>query len=89
MMLDTERIAWLIYSSDYGQEFKSYLTEQDDEFALAMLPTLIQNTLLVDDRIITCVVENVKIRAYGVLSFDIRLNTIFGEVLVEAQEAEV
>lgn len=85
LALGTERLGNIIYSSDYGQEFNAYFSDQDSDYIVVMLPTLIKNTLLVDDRINSCDVRNIK-RSADYLSCDVLLNTIFGDVLVEELE---
>lgn len=88
LTLNTQRVAWLIYSTDYGQEFKSYLATHESDYAMAMIPTLISNALMVDDRITGCKVENVK-PSFGFMTCDVRLNTIFGELNIEDFEVNL
>ena len=87
--LNTERTEWVIYSTDFGQEFKEYLSKADNDFVVSMLPTLITNTLMVDDRITTCVVQNIVRSDFNTITCDIRLNTIFGEVNIDKFEIGV
>ena len=82
IVLSVERLEHVMYSPDYGQEFNAYLASQSEDYVVAIWPTLIKNTLLVDDRITNCAVTNV-VREHGVLSCDINLNTIFGDVTVK------
>lgn len=88
IMLGTERLFNIIYSTDFGQEFNIYLNTQDSDYMVAILPTLIQNTLLVDDRIIECEVRNIN-RNMNMLTCDILLNTIFGDVRYDKYEVQV
>lgn len=50
LILNTERYDWLVYSWNYGREFKDIIG-QPKEFALSELKRCISEALLQDDRI--------------------------------------
>jgi hypothetical protein len=87
-VLLTRRDWWLIYSSDYGQEFDMYFQAHDSDYIVGVFPTLVKNTLLVDDRILTADVTNISVSG-GILTCDLMLNTVYGEIAVSGYEMEI
>ena len=75
--LATPRLAYLIYSADYGSELND-LIGKDDEYVFGKVRTAITECLMVDDRITS--VDNFKIAKSGEdLDVEFTVHTLFGD----------
>lgn len=78
-MLTTERFRHLIYTDDYGNEIKTLLG-QGMEAVKARLPQMIQDTLLVDDRIKAVDGFLFQVQESDALQVTFNVHSVYGEL---------
>lgn len=84
LILSTERYDWLIYSWNYGREFKE-LIGQPKEFVLPELKRCISEALLQDDRV-TAVDGFEFTMGKDTVHAAFTVRSIFGDMEVETEE---
>lgn len=83
-ILNTERYAYVIYSSQYGVELER-LVGKDFDFIVSDLERTISDALLVDNRIISIQDFTAQKTAVDVLLVSFTVNTIYGSTTMRTE----
>lgn len=86
LILNTERYEYQIYSWNYGSEIKRLIGKRE-EFVVPELKRLVKEALMQDTRITN--LSNFKIdynQMNGTLSFEVDVETVYGEVRSKFEE---
>lgn len=84
IILNSERFAWQIYSSNYGGEFTG-LIGQEPEYVSSSLKKRIEDALMQDNRILS--VQNFVFTSIGHGSYlcTFEVSTVYGQITTEVE----
>lgn len=80
-ILNTERYAYVIYSSQYGVELERFLGA-DFDFVIADLERTIREAILVDDRMISITDFSIEKSGLNELEASFTVNSVFGSTRI-------
>jgi len=82
------RYDYVIYSANYGSMISRNVIGKPRDYAVAMLPTAIEDALMPDSRVLGVRVENIRID-HNTLWCDVILDTVFGQAAISDYQIEV